>query len=966
MSERGDLISALPPHEAEELFRLMVEDIKECAVFLMNPSGIITVWNKSAEEIKGYSAEEAIGQHLSLLYTEEDNARGWPAHNLKAAATDGFFREESWRKRKDGSLFWALISLTALRDENDNLLGFSKVTMDLTRHKLLEQSQKEQNEINRILRLINAGTWKWNIQTDEVEISPHFATLLDVPRYKSVLHFDEWIHYVNQADRKAALKQLLAVRDQAPHAKFEAHVRINTKDDSFRWFYVCADWYRETLGAPMMLMGVCVDIHDLKAVQDGQLQLIQQLREERNRYAHILDQLPSAIILAEAPSGKLTYQNRAAERILGRGLAAIDSYHDYGAYHCIDVNGKRIKAEDLPLARTIINGEARRTEEIVYERPDGSRSHCTITTASILDSDGVSRVAVAVMHDVSNLKEAQLSSATEKERAQVTLAAITDGVIATDTLGAITSINPVAEYMTGWKKDDALGISISSVVQLGDESGNKISILESVQRCLVERKVVHIQPHATLTSKDGQRHSIESEIAPIALSDGNVIGTVHVFHDVSESRRLVRRLSFEASHDALTGLVNRREFEARLKRTLERAKQSEHGAALLYMDLDQFKIVNDTCGHSAGDELLNTLAQVYWEHVRDRDTLARIGGDEFALIIEHCSIKEAVAVADKILEATRNFRYSCKGRMFQLGVSIGLIPIDANTGSMEEALRQADHACYVAKETGRNRIYVHKSGASELALRHNDMHWITRLQEAFQNDQLQLYFQPIVPIDDSNAGMHYEILLRLKNGNNDPIRPGKFLPAAERYDVMPSVDRWVLKKSLDWLGENPEHLADLKMCTINLSRRTLADQTFQQYAADLLDATIVPADKLCFEITENGAIANMQKTISFINALSERGCHFSLDDFGTGMTSFAYLKQLPVDFIKIDGSFIQKMLSSEIDYEMVRFTNDISHMMGRQTIAEYVTDQSILSNLKDLGVDFAQGYLIGKPQPLTA
>ncbi|MGZ3158617.1 MAG: putative bifunctional diguanylate cyclase/phosphodiesterase, partial [Burkholderiaceae bacterium] len=419
-------------------------------------------------------------------------------------------------------------------------------------------------------------------------------------------------------------------------------------------------------------------------------------------------------------------------------------------------------------------------------------------------------------------------------------------------------------------------------------------------------------------------------------------------------------------HDALTGLVNRREFEARLTRTLDRAKQGEHGAALLYMDLDQFKIVNDTCGHSAGDELLNTLAQVYWEHVRERDTLARIGGDEFALIIERCSIKEALAVADKILEATRNFRYSCKDRMFQLGVSIGLIPIDASTGNMEEALRQADHACYVAKETGRNRIYVHKSNSTELALRHNDMHWVTRLHDAFQNDQLQLYYQPIVPIEENTDGMHYEILLRLKNGNNDPIRPGKFLPAAERYDVMPSVDRWVLKKSLEWLGENPEHLAGLKMCTINLSRRTLADQTFQKYAADLLDATVVPADKLCFEITENGAIANMQKTISFISALSERGCHFSLDDFGTGMTSFAYLKQLPVDFIKIDGSFIQKMSSSEIDYEMVRFTNDISHMMGRQTIAEYVTDQSILRNLKDLGVDFAQGYLIGKPQPLTA
>ncbi|MGZ5883661.1 MAG: PAS domain S-box protein, partial [Burkholderiaceae bacterium] len=363
MPER-DLISALPLHEAEELFRLMVEDIKECAVLLMNPLGIITVWNKSAEELKGYSADEAIGQHLSFLYTEEDNQRGWPTDNLKVAATDGFFKEENWRRRKDGSLFWALVSITALRDDNEILMGFSKVTMDLTRHKLLDQSKKEQIEINRILRLANAGTWKWKIETNEVEVSPHFAALLEVPRYRSVLHFDEWTQFIHPSDRKAVLKQLELVREQAPHAKFEAHVRISAKDDNFRWYYVRADWYREKFGEPMVLMGVCIDIHDLKSVQEGQLQLIHQLREERNRYAHILDQLPSAIILAEAPSGKLTYQNLAAERILGRSLGAIDSYKDYGLYHCLDMNGKRIKAEDLPLARTIINKEARRTEEI--------------------------------------------------------------------------------------------------------------------------------------------------------------------------------------------------------------------------------------------------------------------------------------------------------------------------------------------------------------------------------------------------------------------------------------------------------------------------------------------------------------------------------------------------------------------------------------------------------------------------
>ncbi|MBC7860725.1 MAG: EAL domain-containing protein, partial [Burkholderiaceae bacterium] len=468
-----------------------------------------------------------------------------------------------------------------------------------------------------------------------------------------------------------------------------------------------------------------------------------------------------------------------------------------------------------------------------------------------------------------------------------------------------------------------------------------------------------------LRGRDGQRYLVENAVAPVRQADGTLIGAVLVLHDVTESKQLLHRLGFEASHDALTGLVNRREFEARLARTLGRACRPEHSAALLYMDLDQFKVVNDTCGHSAGDELLKQLARLYAQHVRERDTLARLGGDEFALIVEHCSVADALGVAEKILETTRVFRYACGQRLFQLGVSIGLTPIDGSTASVEEALRRADHACYMAKERGRNRVSVH-TGDADFALRRSDMDWVTRLSEAFDNDELELYYQPIVALADGDAAGHYEILLRLKDGGGKAILPGAFLPAAERYDVILKIDRWVLSKTLDWLKRDPAHLAGLKMCSINLSRRSLADVSFHQWAAKLIDASGVPADKLCFEITENGAIADMQKTIAFIDALAARGCRFSLDDFGTGVTSFSYLKQLPVDFIKIDGSFIQMMSSSSVDFEMVRFANDISHMMGRQTIAEYVTDAAIMEDLKRIGVDFAQGFWVGKPRPLDA
>lgn len=281
-------------------------------------------------------------------------------------------------------------------------------------------------------------------------------------------------------------------------------------------------------------------------------------------------------------------------------------------------------------------------------------------------------------------------------------------------------------------------------------------------------------------------------------------------------------------------------------------------------------------------------------------------------------------------------------------------------------MRRADHACYIAKDRGRNRVYVHYHGDLDMVQRRSDMHWVTRLTHAFQNDQLQLYCQPIMSLSNDTELKHYEILLRLRNGRAGPVLPGTFLPAAERYDVILKIDRWVLERTLQWLAASAERVETLDMCSINLSRRSLADPSFHAFAADLIDASTVPARKLCFEITEHGAIADMQKTIAFIRALSSRGCRFSLDDFGTGMTSFSYLKQLPVDFIKIDGSFIQMMSSSEVDYEMVRFTNDISHMMGRLTIAEYVTDPAILASLRNIGVDFAQGYCIGKPSPLAS
>ncbi|PWF48860.1 bifunctional diguanylate cyclase/phosphodiesterase [Massilia glaciei] len=869
-------------------------------------------------------------------------------------------------QRKDGSLFWAHIALTALHNEAGALLGFSKITLDLTRHRQLEECKKEKEEIDFILSAAESGTWKCHFENDQVEVSHHLLALLGQKGRDPNFTLDGWQALVHEDDRGAVRQRLEQARSRTDGAPFELELRLLGANGASRWFFMRANWHFDADDKPLVFMGVCVDIDSVKQAEAEQQRLFRKLEQERLRFANILEQMPSGIVLAEAPSGKLTYQNRAAEAMLGRGIGAVKSYHDYGLYQLYDVHGVRIKAEDLPLARTLITQERSNDQELSYKRRDGSEAHIAVTTAPIDDDDGVVRVAVAAVHDVSSLKNGGLSAASERERAEVTLAAVTDGVLATDRHGKVTSVNPAAQRLLGLSEAEALGRPLGEVVHYAESVG-AASVFGAIGLCLEQRRTITNLPHATLVGRDEQRYSVENAVAPVVLADGELIGTVLVLHDVTESKRLLRRLGFEASHDALTGLINRREFEIRLLRTIERARHAGSAdAALLYLDLDQFKIVNDTCGHAAGDDLLKQLAQSYVEHVRERDTLARIGGDEFALIVEHCTLDEALAVADQILDATRGFRYNCKGRVFQIGVSIGLTPIDLATASVEDSLRRADHACCIAKERGRNQVYVHHQGDPDFAQRRSDMHWVTRLSHAFQHDRLLLYCQPIMALCDASSALHYEILLRLKDGRGGPIAPGTFLPAAERYDVIHKIDLWVLTKTLEWLAGQPEHLKELEMCSINLSRRSLADPGFHKVAAGMVDGSGVPADKLCFEITENGAIADMKKTIAFIDTLTARGCRFSLDDFGTGMTSFSYLQQLPVDFIKIDGSLIQMMSSSAVDYEMVRFANDISDMMGRKTIAEYVTDPAISASLTEIGVDFAQGYWVGKPRPLHA
>lgn len=441
---------------------------------------------------------------------------------------------------------------------------------------------------------------------------------------------------------------------------------------------------------------------------------------------------------------------------------------------------------------------------------------------------------------------------------------------------------------------------------------------------------------------------------------------ISVFSSMRDAiQRYQTDLSFQTTHDPLTGLVNRREFERRIVAALNIAKSERSEHVLLYMDLDQFKVVNDTCGHTAGDEYLRQLSAMLVDRLRKHDSLARLGGDEFGVLLEHCPQDRALQIADQLLGEIQDFRFVWKGNSFTLGVSIGLVFINGQSENFSRILKAADAACYAAKDAGRNRIHVYDEDDSTLVRRHGEMQWVSRITEAVEEGRFHLYYQPIVPVDQRQIeGLHMELLLRMEDRHGNIILPGAFLPAAERYNLMPHLDRWVTQSAFEWLAQNPDRLRELKLCTINLSGHSLGEGEFRQFVVEQLQKTGVSPDKICFEITETAAIGNLMKATRFMSILRNLGCRFSLDDFGSGMSSFAYLKSLPVDYLKIDGLFVRDIMDDSIDYAMVKSINELGHVMGKLTVAEFVEKESILWKLREIGVDYAQGFGIARPRPL--
>lgn len=577
------------------------------------------------------------------------------------------------------------------------------------------------------------------------------------------------------------------------------------------------------------------------------------------------------------------------------------------------------------------------------------------------------KVILTIARDVSYRKNLEVSLSRSKRQAQYTLESISEGVITTDNQGRIDYLNRAAESMTGADREAAAGHTIGELFSLIDEADRR-PLGDPVERSLAMRRRVNMGRRALLVSRDGEHeHSVEITASPIRGPGNSITGTVVVFHDVSEIRGLTRQMSYQATHDALTGLINRREFERRLQEAMDSAHAEEGSHILFYMDLDRFKAVNDSCGHLAGDNMLREVATLIKGQVRDSDFVGRLGGDEFGTLLVGCPLDKARQIAADICVAVADYRFVWKDKIFNIGISIGLVEITHSSGNLQDTMSAADSACYVAKQRGRGQVHVYSARDEAIARERGDIQWLRQLQDALHEGRFELAVQPIIATrPEDGHGPSVEVLIRLPDERGRFANTAEFLRPAERYQLMPQIDRWVVNAVLAAINAGEIRLAAGRSCSINISGQTLADEGFLGFVVEALDHSGVAPSSICFEASEGAVTSNIQHAQRFIEVLHGMGCEFALDDFGSGLGAFSNLKNLPVDYLKIDGSYTRNLSTDQINQEMVSAMIKLARTMEFRVIAEQVEHQEDFDWLRDAGVDFVQGNFVDAPAALGA
>jgi diguanylate cyclase (GGDEF)-like protein/PAS domain S-box-containing protein len=636
------------------------------------------------------------------------------------------------------------------------------------------------------------------------------------------------------------------------------------------------------------------------------------------------------------------------ETLIGREITAV--MHPQGEAHPCPVCQARARREDayIVLEADHPNNKAGRPREI--------------TVRMLRDPQGEAVGVLMGMRDLTRARAAEAQLNRLNEHVALLLESTGEGIFGIDEQGRCTFINRAAAEIFGCERHGMIGRDMYTVVGACREDGSLYSRSECrILRTVREGQHFHCNGDVHWHTAWGPV-PMEYSSHPIRESD-RTVGAVVVFRSVAEQRALARKMDYLARHDPLTGLANRREFEAHLHEALAWSKQSDRSSLLCYLDLDQFKVVNDTCGHSAGDQLLQQLTGLLQAQMHGNDLLARLGGDEFGILLKDCAMPEALQRLGRLRDTVRDYRFQCDGKTFVIGTSVGVVDLSAQMPTIREALSMADAACYLAKDSGRNRIHIYQPDDVDIGRRQGEMHWVSRIHAALEHNELELFFQTIEPNGRAGLGTHLEILVRMRDGNGGFVLPGAFVPAAERYGVMTQIDRWVVENALQWL-QCHSGAEQVDLCAINLSGHSFSDEHFAAFIVEELRKRGIPGARICFELTETAAVSHLPRALHNMRALKAVGCQFALDDFGNGMSSFGYLKTLPVDFLKIDGHFVRDIVDDPVDFAMVDAINTLGHVMGLRIIAEFVETDAIRDTVCGIGVDYLQGYAISAPLPL--
>lgn len=909
---------------------------------LVNPS-VERLMGKTSDEILGRSDMEIFPAAMARRLIGNDRhvmQSGEPSVIEETAMLAGVLRTYSSTK-------------APRRNERGEITGLIGISRDITEAKAAEAALRH-SEMRWQFALYGSGdgVWDQNLETGQVFYSRQWKAMLGYDEEEIGDSVSEWSDRVHPEDLPHCQAAIAAhLRGDTPDFAFEN--RMLAKDGTWRWILDRGKVIeRAPDGRPLRIIGTHTDITARKGAESAILALNQRLQLA-------IEAAGVGVFDYDFASQRYNWDERLCQ-LYGLSPGSYDGSRQAWL--------ERIHPDDVAAITREFDRAVR--EDALFDmefrlRPQqGGKIRYIHSLARVIrDEEGEPVRTVGMDWDVTEHKELVRALFEEKERLRITLHSIGDAVISTDAQARITFMNPVAEEMTGWLGREAAGRRLPEVFHIVDEvTGETIS--DPVETCLSQMRPFYLSDGAVLLRRNGERRSVRDSAAPVRTASGEIIGAVLVFQDVTTARILQQALEHSANHDSLTGLPNRPFFEREIRRALDEVRQGAPRHVLCYIDLDRFKIVNDSAGHAAGDALLREVANLMRRISRPEDVPARLGGDEFALLLRNCSVVDGEAVAQRFLRDLAELRFAWNGRSYQIGASMGLAKIDAQSPRQDELMSQADIACYTAKTSGRNQVAVYGDGESAAHRNHSEMRVAAGIRHAIEANRFRLYAQEVFDLAGKGGRQrHFEVLLRMLDDAGNIVEPAAFIPASEHYDLMGSIDRWVIQNAFRSYGTRLSAAEDICLA-INLSANSLNDPFLWPLLQEEFTRSGLSPRRFHFEITETAVINNLTAAQQFLSKARAAGCGVMLDDFGKGLSSFTYLRQFAVDGLKIDGDFVRQMAQSEVDRAIVESINMVAHRLDAVTVAEQVEDEETLALLRAMGIDQAQGFALARPQPL--